>query len=70
MKIEEIKRELDLTIVNKENDIMYISKLKKNKDKVKYLRLVKRYTQEESADIIGISVRHLQRIEREIKIEG
>ena len=40
-----------------------VDKLKSNKDKVKYLR-AKKYTQEEVAEIIGISDRQVRRLEK------
>lgn len=69
MNKESILRELDVSIANEKNDIEYISKLNNSKDKVKYLRIVKKYTQEKAAEIIGISTRHLRRIENKIKKE-
>ena len=60
-------KELDLSIANKESDLMYISKLNNTKDKVKYLRLIKNYTQSSAAEMIGISTRHVRRIEKNIK---
>lgn len=50
-----------------EKDKQYIKKFNKTRDKVKYLRLVKGYTQEKTANIIDISVRQVQRIERDLK---
>lgn len=67
MDKEAIKRELDISISDQEKDKEYISKLNRTKDKVKYLRIVKKYTQEEAAALIGISTRHVQRIEKELK---
>jgi DNA-binding XRE family transcriptional regulator len=64
---ENIKKELDLSIANREKDKEYINRLKRTKDKVKYLRIIKRYTQIEAAEIIGITTRQIQRIEKEIK---
>lgn len=61
-----ILRELEISISDTEKDKQYINKLKNTKDKVKYLRFVKEYTQMESAEIIGISSRQVQRIEKEI----
>jgi DNA-directed RNA polymerase specialized sigma subunit len=62
-----ILNELDASIADKEKDLQYINKLNKTKDKVKYIRLVKDYTQVEAAEIIGISLRHVQRIEKNLK---
>ncbi|ALB46235.1 RNA polymerase sigma factor [Clostridium beijerinckii] len=67
MNKEVILRELDVSISNIEKDKEYISKLNSNKDKVAYLRIIKSYTQIETASLIGISVRQVQRIERNIK---
>ncbi|MBN1067162.1 hypothetical protein [Clostridium botulinum] len=59
--------ELNVSIVDKVKDEEYVNKLKKTKDKVKYLRLVKNYTQMETASLIGISERQVQRIEKNLK---
>ncbi|NFE74401.1 RNA polymerase subunit sigma [Clostridium botulinum] len=59
--------ELNVSIADKVKDEEYVNKLKKTKDKVKYLRLVKNYTQMETASLIGISERHVQRIEKKLK---
>ncbi|MBY6836931.1 RNA polymerase subunit sigma [Clostridium botulinum] len=59
--------ELNVSIVDKVKDEEYVNKLKKTKDKVKYLRLVKNYTQMETASLIGISERQVQRIEKKLK---
>lgn len=48
----------------------YVKLLKNNHQKVKYYRFVKGYKQEEAATIIGISVRQLQRIEKELKMSS
>ncbi|WP_297428714.1 RNA polymerase subunit sigma [Clostridium sp.] len=68
MDKEAIKRELDLSISEQEKDKEYISKLNRTKDKVKYLRFVKNYTQEKAAELIGKSTRQVRRIERAIKL--
>lgn len=47
-------------------DKEFIEKLNSNKDKVKFLR-GKKYTQEEVASIIGINVRTVQRIEKNLR---
>lgn len=62
-----ILEELDLRIAEEEKDSLYVSKLNKNIDKVKYLRMLKKYTQVKTAEIIGISVRQVQRIEKNLK---
>lgn len=67
MNMEKIKKELDLSILEKEKDKEYISKLNRTVDKVKYLRFIKGYTQMRTAEIIGISLRHVQRIDRIIR---
>lgn len=59
--------ELNISFADKAKDEEYINKLNKTKDKVKYLRLVKNYTQMETASLIGISERHVQRIEKTFK---
>lgn len=66
MDKESIKKDLDLSISDKNEDEKYIAKLRKSTDKVKYLRIIKRYTQAEAAEIIGISIRQVQRLERRI----
>lgn len=67
MDKESIKKELDISICDEEKDKEYISKLNRTKDKVKYLRFIKGYTQIKAAKIIGISERHVKRIEKELK---
>lgn len=67
MSRETIKREIDISISDQEKDKAYINKLKRTKDKVKYLRFVKGYTQADSAMIIGISRRQVQRLEKTLK---
>jgi DNA-directed RNA polymerase specialized sigma subunit len=62
-----IKEELDITIEDEELDKQYINKLNKTEDKVKYLRFIKGYTQLKASEIIGISERHVRRIERCLK---
>ena len=67
MSKDEILKELDTSIADKNRDYEYISKLNRTIDKVKYLRLVKNYTQSSAAEIIGISPRHVRRLERKLK---
>lgn len=67
MDKESLLKELELVKADEEKDKEYISKLKRTKDKVKYLRLVKEYTQEDAAELIDISTRQLQRIEKELR---
>lgn len=62
-----ILNDLNAAVADKENDIRYIKCLNRNKDKVKYLRIIKNYTQEEVAEIIGISSRQVRRIEKNLK---
>ena len=63
----EILEELNASIADKEEDLKYIEKLNNTVDKVKYLRLIKKYTQSESAALMGISTRHVRRLEKKIK---
>ena len=67
MTKENILKELDLSLADRKKDKEYIIKLMDTKDKVRYLRIVKGYTQTESAEIIGISTRQIQRLEKKIK---
>ena len=62
-----ILEELDSRIAEEEKDSLYVSKLNNTIDKVKYLRMLKKYTQVKTAEIIGISVRQVQRIEKNLK---
>lgn len=63
----EILEELNNSVANREKDISYINKLKSTKDKVKYLRIIKGYKQIEVSEMIGISLRQVQRVEKKIK---
>ena len=67
MDKELLLKELEIVKADEEKDKEYVNKLNRTKDKVKYLRLVKGYTQEDAAAIINISTRQLQRIEKEIR---
>lgn len=67
MNKELLLKELELMKADEEKDKEYISTLKRTKDKVKYLRLIKEYTQEDAAELINISTRQLQRIEKELR---
>jgi DNA-directed RNA polymerase specialized sigma subunit len=69
MDKESIKRELDISISDKNKDKEYISKLNSTIDKVKYLRFVKEYTQEKTAEMIGKSTRQVQRLEKKILLK-
>lgn len=62
-----ILNELAISIADREEDKEYISKLNNTRDKVKYLRIIKKYTQKETAELIGISKRQVQRLEKEVK---
>ena len=63
-----ILEDIDISIADEGEDRRFVNKLNKNIDKVKYLRLIKGYTQERAANIAGISPRHLQRIEKKLKM--
>lgn len=65
---ESILKELDTVKADEQRDKEYISKLNRTKDKVMYLRFVKGYTQKATANLIGITERHVQRIEKELKM--
>lgn len=67
MDKEVLLKELEISKADEEKDKEYINKLNRTKDKVKYLRLVKEYTQEDAAAMINISTRQLQRIEKELR---
>jgi DNA-directed RNA polymerase specialized sigma subunit len=67
MDKEALLKELEIAKADEEKDKEYISKLKRTKDKVKYLRLVKGYTQRDTARMIGITERHVQRVDRALK---
>lgn len=63
--------ELDEQILSTEiaiaEDEKYLSKLKNKEDKIKYLRKVRGYTQERTAEILNVDVRTIQRIEKNMK---
>ena len=67
MNKELLLKELEIAKSDKEKDKEYINRLNSTKDKVKYLRIVKCYTQKETARIIGITERQVKRIEKEFK---
>ncbi len=67
MNKELLLKELEIAKADKEKDKEYINRLNSTKDKVKYLRIVKCYTQKETARIIGITERQVKRIEKEFK---
>lgn len=64
---KEIIEELEISVKNEDFDKNYISKLNRNDDKVRYLRFVKGYKQVKVAELIGISERQVQRIEKKLK---
>ena len=68
MTKENIIKELETVKADEAEDKEYIDKLNRTKDKVKYLRFVKAYTQKATAKLIGITERHVQRIEKELKM--
>jgi len=63
--------ELDQELIDSKgeeyDDKLYLSLLKTNVQKVKYLRIVREYTQTKISEILGISERHVRRIELELK---
>ena len=67
MSKTEMLKELDTSIADIKKDSDYVAKLNRTIDKVKYLRLVKSYTQSSAAEIIGISPRHVRRLEKKLK---
>lgn len=58
--LENLKRDIDIT--------EYLKLLKDNKQKVKFLRIVKGYTQSEVAKFLNISIRQVQRIEKSLNV--
>lgn len=62
--------ELDEQILQSANclveDKKYLELLENKEQKVKYLRIIRGYTQEKTADILGISDRHVRRIEKRL----
>lgn len=60
----EILEQINFT---EEKDIINVKNLNTNQEKVKYLRILRRYTQERTAEMIGISLRQVQRIEKKLK---
>ena len=63
----EMLEELDASIKARYLDKEYVNRLNNTKDKVKYLRIIKGYKQIDVAEMIGISCRHVQRIEKKLK---
>ena len=64
--------EIDMLILanikNKKEEDEYLLKLDTTKDKVRYLRKVKGYTQERTAEILNMSERQIRRIDKELKM--
>ena len=60
----EILEQINFT---EEKDLMNVKNLNTNEEKVKYLRILRRYTQEKTAEMIGISLRQVQRIDKKLK---
>ncbi|WP_242878714.1 sigma factor-like helix-turn-helix DNA-binding protein [Clostridium beijerinckii] len=48
----------------------YVNLLENNQQKVKYYRFIKGYTQTKTAELLNLSERHVQRIEKEIKMSS
>lgn len=67
MTSDEALRDILLHKENKEKDRAYAATLENSKLKVKYLRIAKGYTQEETANMIELSIRQVQRIEKKIR---
>lgn len=67
MTLEQASKELELSKANIEADREYINSLNRNIDKVRYLRNIKKYTQVDASEMIGISLRQVQRIDKKIK---
>jgi len=63
----ELDEQLIVSIGLQVDDNEYLNLLKNNKQKVKYLRWVKGYTQAKTAEILDISERQVIRIENELK---
>lgn len=63
--------ELDEQILSTEiaivEDETYLNTLKNKEDKTKYLRKVRGYTQERTAEILNVDIRTIQRIEKNMK---
>lgn len=63
----ELDEQLIISIGLQVNDDEYLNLLKDNAQKVKYLRVVKGYTQAKTAEILELSERHVIRIENKLK---
>lgn len=64
----ELDKQLLVSKAMEVNDKEYLELLENNMQKVEYLRIVKGYTQSETAQLIGVSERQIQRIEKKIKV--
>lgn len=64
----ELDKQLLVSKAMEINDKEYLELLENNMQKVEYLRIVKGYTQVETSQLIGISERQIQRIEKKIKV--
>lgn len=62
----ELNEQILLNLKQDVDEKEYLSLLKTNSQKVKFLRIVKGYTQAKTADLIGISERTVQRIENNL----
>lgn len=63
----ELNEEILLSLKMEVDEKEYLGLLTNNYQKVKFLRIVKGYTQAKTAEIIGISERQVQRIENNTK---
>ncbi len=63
---EQLVTSIELQVDEKE----YVDLLKNNNQKVQYYRFIKGYTQAKTASILGLSERHIRRIEKNIKMSG
>lgn len=66
----ELDEQLIISIGIQVDEKEYLNLFKDNIQRVKYLRWVRGYKQAKVAEIIGISERHVQRIEKEIKMSS
>lgn len=63
----ELTEDILLSLKREVDEKEYLELLSNNYQKVKFLRIVKGYTQAKTSEIIGISERQVQRIESNIK---
>lgn len=66
--IIDLDEELVITSGIRIDDEGYLELLENNLQRVKYLRTVKGYTQEKTANILKLGLRTVQRIEKELKM--